>query len=82
MRIAVIGAGSWGTAVANLVGAKQPVTLWARRSELSAAINEHRENPDYLPGYSLAPNITAFSDLGEAISDVEAVVMGVPLMIA
>ena len=78
MRIAVIGAGSWGTAVANLVGAKQPVTLWARRSELSAAINEHRENPDYLPGYSLAPNITAFSDLDEAIADVEAVVMGVP----
>lgn len=78
MRVAVIGAGSWGTAVANLVGAKQPVTLWARRSQLSAAINEVRENPDYLPGYPLAPNITASSDLAETIAAAEALVMGVP----
>ncbi len=78
MRVSVIGAGSWGTAVANLVGAKQPVSLWARRSELSAAINEKRENPDYLPGYRLAPNITAHSDLATAIADADALVMGVP----
>ncbi len=78
MRVSVIGAGSWGTAVANLVGAKQPVTLWARRSELTTAINERRENPDYLPGYPLAPNITASSDLAETIAATEAVVMGVP----
>ncbi len=78
MRVSVIGAGSWGTAVANLVGAKQPVTLWARRTELTAAINERRENPDYLPGYPLASNITASSDLTETIAATEAVVMGVP----
>ena len=78
MRVAVIGAGSWGTAVANLVGAKQPVTLWARREELSAAINERRENPDYLPGHELAPNITAYTDSAAAIADADALVMGVP----
>ena len=78
MRVSVIGAGSWGTAVANLVGTKQPVTLWARRSELSEAVNERRENPDYLPGYELAANISASSDLGEAVSVADALVMGVP----
>ncbi len=78
MRVSVIGAGSWGTAVANLVGAKQPVTLWARRSELTTAVNERRENPDYLPGYELEPTITASSDLGQVVSSAEALVMGVP----
>ena len=47
MRVAVIGAGSWGTAVADIVAAKQPVTLWARRSELAEAINTTHKNPDY-----------------------------------
>jgi glycerol-3-phosphate dehydrogenase (NAD(P)+) len=78
MQVAVIGAGSWGTAVANLVGSKQPVTLWARRTELSRAVNERRENPDYLHGYELAANITASSDLSEAVAGADAIVMGVP----
>jgi glycerol-3-phosphate dehydrogenase (NAD(P)+) len=78
MRVSVIGAGSWGTAVANLVGAKQPVMLWARREALSRAVNERRENSDYLPGYELAANITASSDLSKAVADAEAIVMGVP----
>jgi glycerol-3-phosphate dehydrogenase (NAD(P)+) len=78
MQVAVIGAGSWGTAVANLVGTKQPVTLWARRTELSRAVNKRRENPDYLPGYELAANITASSDLSETVAGAEAIVMGVP----
>ena len=78
MRVAVIGAGSWGTAVANLIAVKQPVTLWARRPELAAAINTDRLNPDYLPGYELSSEITATSDLDQALTDVEAVVMGVP----
>mgnify|MGYP001820439303 FL=1 len=78
MQVAVIGAGSWGTAVANLVAAKQPVTLWARRPELADAINTSRENPDYLPEYELSQNIAATSDLGEALAACDAVVMGVP----
>ncbi len=78
MRVAVIGAGSWGTAVANIVGGKQPVTLWARRSDLAASINEDRLNPDYLPGFSLSDRITATNDLEAALDGAEAVVMGVP----
>jgi glycerol-3-phosphate dehydrogenase (NAD(P)+) len=78
MRVAVIGAGSWGTAVANIVGAKQPVALWARRADLAEAINKTNANPDYLPGYSLSPQIEATSDLEASLADAEAVVMGVP----
>ena len=78
MQVAVIGAGSWGTAVANLVAAKQPVTLWARRPELADNINTRRENPDYLPNYELSGNITATSGLEETVAAAEAIVMGVP----
>ena len=78
MRVSVIGAGSWGTAVADLVGAKQSVTLWARRETLTTAINDTRENPEYLPGHPLSDSISATSDLDEALSGVDALVMGVP----
>ena len=78
MRVAVIGAGSWGTAVANIVGSKQVVTLWARRPELADSINNARVNSDYLPGFALSDRITATSDLEAALADAEAVVMGVP----
>lgn len=78
MRVAVIGAGSWGTAVANLIATKQPVTLWARRPQLTQAINTDRVNPDYLPDYVLSDQIVATSDLDEALHDADALVMGVP----
>lgn len=78
MQVAVIGAGSWGTAVAGLVAVKQPITLWARRPELATAINDTHENPDYLPGHALSERITATSDLAAALTGAEAIVMGVP----
>ncbi|MDJ0923615.1 MAG: NAD(P)H-dependent glycerol-3-phosphate dehydrogenase [Acidimicrobiia bacterium] len=78
MQIAVIGAGSWGTAVANLVAIKQPVKLWARRDDLADAINASNQNPDYLPNYSLSAAIAATSDLEHAVADADALVMGVP----
>ncbi len=50
-RVAVLGAGSWGTAFAKvLADAGREVRLWARRPEVAAAINERHTNPDYLPG--------------------------------
>ncbi len=78
MRIAVIGAGSWGTAVADIVARKQPVTLWARRPELASAINETRTNPDYLPDHLLSEQVMSTSDLAATLADADAIVMGVP----
>ena len=78
-RIAVIGAGSWGTALAILLGAKgYPVTLWGHREEHVAAINRCRENTDYLPGFRLPETIRVTADLGEAVRNQQIILMVVP----
>jgi glycerol-3-phosphate dehydrogenase (NAD(P)+) len=78
MRVAVIGAGSWGTTVATLAAARNPTVLWCRRTELAAAINDTAENPDYLAGHRLPYSLRATADLAEATANAELVVMGVP----
>jgi glycerol-3-phosphate dehydrogenase (NAD(P)+) len=77
MRMAVVGAGSWGTTVASLAATNTPTTLWARREDVAAAINADHKNPDYL-GASLSPELRATSSLEEAVSNADIVVMAVP----
>jgi len=77
-RVAVIGAGSWGTAVAAIVAGNEPTTLWARRPELADAIDTDHENADYLSGIPLPANLRATSDLEEACASADVVVFGVP----
>ena len=78
MRIAVIGAGSWGTAVAVIASANASVGLWTRRPELAAAINADRENAEYLPGVLLSEQITATTDFTRAVNGAAAVLVAVP----
>lgn len=77
MKIAVVGAGSWGTAVAGLVNA-DTVKIWARRPEVAEAINRHRSNPDYLIDYQLPDSVTATADLEEAVHNADVLIWGVP----
>ncbi len=78
-KIAVVGSGSWGTAFANALALKGlKVTLWARREELAAKIQDAHENTDYLPGIFLSPRLRATSDLKRAVEGASVVVMGVP----
>lgn len=80
MRAAVYGAGSWGTAFAQILadaGAEQ-VTLWARREEVAAGIREQRRNPDYLVDVVLPEAVTATSDPAEAAEGVDLAVLAVP----
>ena len=77
-RIAVIGAGSWGTTLATLAASSTPTVLWARRAELAQAINRDRENPDYLPGHPLPDDLEATDDLQSAVQEADVVVMAVP----
>jgi glycerol-3-phosphate dehydrogenase (NAD(P)+) len=77
-KVAVIGAGSWGTTVATISACTVPTVLWARRPELTEAVNDRHENPDYLPGVTLPSGLRATSDLGEAVAGAELVVMAVP----
>jgi glycerol-3-phosphate dehydrogenase (NAD(P)+) len=65
-RLAVIGAGSFGTALAQLAArGGRPTLLWARKPELAAAIEVDRENRPYLPGQPLDPAIRVTADLAE-----------------
>jgi glycerol-3-phosphate dehydrogenase (NAD(P)+) len=78
MRVAVVGAGSWGTTVAAIAARNTPTTLWARRPELAEQINARHVNTDYLAGFALPVELRATSDMGEAVRDADVVVMGVP----
>lgn len=77
MRVAVIGAGSWGTTVASLVAARTSTILWARRADLAAAINATGENAEYLSGTTLPYGLRATTDIVEA-SGADVVIMAVP----
>jgi len=74
----VIGAGSWGTAVAAIVARQAPTVLWARRPELAEAIGRAHRNAAYLSEYDLPPSLRATSSLEEAVTGADVVVMGVP----
>jgi glycerol-3-phosphate dehydrogenase (NAD(P)+) len=78
VKVAVVGAGSWGTTVAALACANAPTTLWARDPAVVTRINDTHRNDDYLPGVDLPAELTATSSLGEACDGADVVVMAVP----
>jgi glycerol-3-phosphate dehydrogenase (NAD(P)+) len=78
IRVAVIGAGSWGTTVASLTAKNTPTTLWARRLGLAEEIRDKHTNSDYLAGFDLTEALHATADLEEAVSSADLLVMGVP----
>ncbi len=66
MKIGVVGAGAWGTALAQVAAARgEPVALWAREPEVVEAVNAGHENPLFLKGLALSPSIRATGDLGD-----------------
>jgi glycerol-3-phosphate dehydrogenase (NAD(P)+) len=77
-KVAVLGAGSWGTAVAALSVRNVATTLWARRPQLAEAIATTHVNVDYLPAFRLSKKLQATSSLEEALAGADVVVMGVP----
>lgn len=78
-RLAVIGGGAWGTALATVAAAAgAEVVLWARDPDIAAAINRDHQNPPYLPGIVLASAIAATADPAAALADAEAALIVVP----
>ncbi|MFB9662168.1 NAD(P)H-dependent glycerol-3-phosphate dehydrogenase [Glycomyces mayteni] len=74
-----MGAGSWGTVFAKILAdAGTPVTVWARRESVAAAINADRRNPDYFPDIELPRLVSATSDPAEALAGADLVVLSVP----
>jgi len=79
MRVAVVGGGAWGTALADLLARKgEQVTLWAREAEVVESVNREHRNEMFLPGASLAPALRADGDIAAAIRGVETVVSVAP----
>jgi glycerol-3-phosphate dehydrogenase (NAD(P)+) len=77
--VAVIGAGSWGTALSLLLAQKDiPVRLWARRPDFAAALAGDRRNERYLPGVNLPESIEITDDLAAALAGARMVVLAVP----
>lgn len=79
VKVAIIGAGSWGTALSQAVARNgHIVSLWARRESVADGINSAHRNPDYLTDIELLPLISASTDLRAVISDANAVIVVMP----
>jgi glycerol-3-phosphate dehydrogenase (NAD(P)+) len=78
LRVAVVGAGSWGTTVAVLACRNAPTVLWARRAELADEVNRAHTNRRYLPDHELPPQLCATAALDEAVAGADVLVMGCP----
>ena len=80
-RIAILGAGSWGTALSVvLAGARKQheISLWAHKAELAASLQLQRENATYLPGVRLPEGIRATHDMAEALTGAHIVIGAIP----
>lgn len=78
-QIAVIGAGSWGTALAVIAArAGHNVRLWSRNDSVARSINEQRVNARYLSSTSIPDNVTATAHLEAALQDASLVLLAVP----
>lgn len=79
MRIAVLGSGAWGTALAISFAARHEVSLWARDEAQATAMRDTHRNQRYLPDTQLPNDLTVTSDLAQALHDVELIIAAVPV---
>ena len=82
-KTAVLGAGSWGTTFAKILGdaasgTDRKIVLWGRRQEVVDQINDHHRNPRYLSTTELPRNISASTDVAEVLKGAELVVLAIP----
>ena len=78
MKLALLGAGAWGTALAISLARVHDVFLWARNSALAETLRTTRNNPRYLPGYSLPKNVAIDDSLSKVIADAGLIISVVP----
>ena len=74
----MLGAGSWGTAVASILARSAPTTLWARSAEIAADVDIRSRNSRYLGDAALTPGLRSTTSLEEATVDADTIVIGVP----
>ena len=79
MKIAILGAGAWGTALAVALGRDHEIQLWELEAAQAEAVARARENERYLPGFELPPGVRIGADLPAAVAAAELVLLAVPL---
>ncbi|HEY5896979.1 MAG TPA: NAD(P)H-dependent glycerol-3-phosphate dehydrogenase [Burkholderiales bacterium] len=79
MRVAVLGAGAWGTAISCVLAPRLEVALWARDPAQAAQIGATRRNERYLPGFELPSTVRVTADLRAAIASAELLLAATPV---
>ncbi|MBL4819668.1 MAG: NAD(P)H-dependent glycerol-3-phosphate dehydrogenase [Gammaproteobacteria bacterium] len=78
-KVAVLGGGSFGTVISNIIAENNfDVYFWMRSEEMTKQINEKRENTQYLPGYKLNKRVIATNDMETAVRDADIIFIAVP----
>ena len=79
MRVSVLGTGAWGTTLAQVViDAGHQAIMWGRNSEVVDEITSHHTNRKFLPGVTLPHNLSATTNIADALTGVDAVVIAIP----
>src|SRR3954469_18961652 len=79
MRVAVLGAGAWGTAIACVLGARLEAVLWARDAGQARKLAQTRRNDRYLPGIEIPSAVTVTGDLAAATSGIALALVATPV---
>lgn len=80
MKLTVIGAGAWGTALAMTFGARHALTLWTREEEVACGLRETRENKHFFPGHRLPDAVEIADDFAAAVARAELLILATPLI--
>ena len=78
VRVAVVGAGSWGTTIASTIAPRVPTVIWARRPEIADEINRVHSNVTYLRDRQISEQLRAIASLEEAVGGADVIAMAVP----
>jgi glycerol-3-phosphate dehydrogenase (NAD(P)+) len=80
MKIVVLGAGAWGTALALAFARRHAVGLWTWQAEHAAAMNAARENAQFLPGHAFPDGLNVGSEAGELLADADLAIVATPMI--
>ncbi|MCL2345463.1 MAG: NAD(P)-dependent glycerol-3-phosphate dehydrogenase [Desulfobulbus sp.] len=80
MRLSILGAGAWGTALTIAFAGKHQVTLWSREADVAADLRERRENRRFLPGHPLSAEVAVTTEIAAAVADAELLLIATPII--
>lgn len=79
MKVTLLGAGAWGTALAIAFAGKHQVTLWSREEDVAVDLRTTRENHRFFPGYRLPESVAVVTDFAVAVADADLLIIATPI---